>query len=118
MAVNPEGFTGSTAHDISAKKYGGPVRPVPSIVVMSTVQGRIVQNNPRRVALVFVNRSAFDITMDFVQPVVAGLGILCAANGGTVEMDVNDDGEIVAWELFGVSGGAGSNLYVLEVMRV
>src|SRR5256885_15484596 len=109
MAVAPEVFTGSTAHDISSRKYGGAVRPQSSIAVVGTTQGRILQNNPRRVAIVLVNRSSFDITADFLQPVVAGSGFLIAANGGSVEMDVNDDGEVVAWEVFAVSGGAGSN---------
>ncbi|SRR6266571_1994906 len=118
MAAEAPGGTGATAHDISAKLFGAVVRPVPKTAQVTAAGVRILENSPRRVGWLIINRSAFDISVDYVQPIDSTAAILIAANGGTISSLVQEDGETTAWELFGLSPSGNAGIRVIEFITV
>jgi len=108
----------TTAGRYSIIRFGGPTRFQTSTVSVGTSPTKIVGNNPRRVRLAIYNRSINNIDVDYVATVATGAGIPLAASSGIVEASIEDDGEAVISELYGVATAASSSVFVVEVVRV
>lgn len=81
---------------------------------IGTTAGQVFRQDPSRVSFLFVNLSLNNIT---IRPRIAPTstrGIRLAPNGGSVEVDWETDGEVVAWEWLGIADGAGSEFFALE----
>lgn len=99
-------------------RFGGPTRLRESVVIVGTSLVSLLGNNPRRVSWSAVSRGTGDITASFSRPVVAGVGFLLASFGGTVSANVEEDAELVTYELFAIATIAGNSVYVVEVERI
>lgn len=74
----------------------------------------IVPNNPRRLAIVFVNLSANNIYVSPDNDVAADHGIVLVPNGGTLSLNYREDLVLPSLAWYGISAGAGSDFYWLE----
>jgi len=85
--------------------------------VLTTVT-RIAGNNPRRVSITIYNRGLYNVDIDYVSSVAVGAGIPLSASSGVAVSTIEDDGEAVINEIYGIANGATSSVFVVEVMRV
>lgn len=109
---------GAIAAVLGAKRFDGPTRAEFNTVLVGTTSTRIMDNNPRRVAWLAVNISVSQGFLNFDNLVSSSNGIILGAGGGSVSVEVNEDGETPSWEVFGVCVGAAGNWWVYEVVRV
>jgi hypothetical protein len=121
MGVTPDTFTRggeTTASRFSLLRFGGPVRSLTTTVSVLTTVTRIVGNNPKRVSVTIYNRGTSNIDIDYSSAVTAGGGIPLSGSSGVAESTIEEDGETVISELYGISTTATSSVYVVEVIRV
>lgn len=113
----PSQFFGAAAEFI-AKKYGGPVEDLAVVESIGTTQSEVLRNNPERVFVLFVNLSANTMYVGYDDAVGSARGIVLAPNGGTYQVDVEEDFTIPVHAHHVISTGVTSNLYVLTVRRI
>ena len=89
-----------------------------STVSVATSVTRIVGNNPRRVQLTMYNRGVNNVDIDYVSSVTAGAGIPLTGSSGVAAATIEDDGEAVINEIYGIATTATSSVFVVEVIRV
>lgn len=121
LGVSPDTFTrggDTTAGRFSITRFGGPTTYRTSTVSVGTTATRIVGNNPRRVQFTIYNRSANSIDLDYVATVTANGGIPLSASSGVATSTIEDDGETVIGEVYGVASASASSVFVVEVLRV
>jgi hypothetical protein len=113
LAPLPEGAT--VARYIE-KRWGMRTRLVPlaTFAVLSTVS-RAVKGNPKRMALTITNVGTGVVTVGFDSSVTAGNGIPLAPSGGTLSLNVDEDGELVTYDVFAIAPAGGNNLLAWEV---
>jgi hypothetical protein len=109
---------GATAAEFAQRRFGGPTRLRSTTLSVGTTPTRLFQNNPRRVFWRAVNRSVNFGAIGFDQEFTAANGDLVGANGGSVSMDVNEDGEPVAWEVWTINDTAAGTWRLTEIERV
>lgn len=109
---------GAIAAVLGARRFDGPTRAEFNTVVVATTPTRILQNNPRRVAWLAVNISVNQGFLNFNNSVSSSNGIILGAAGGSVSVEVDEDGETPSWEVFGLCTGAAGNWWIYEVVRV
>jgi len=56
--------------------------------------------------------------LDYVSSVTANGGIPLSASSGVATSTIEDDGETVVGEIYGIASAASSSVFVVEVMRV
>lgn len=107
------------AHEVSVKRFGFPTRllenPVTNAIGVSAEP--ILAPNPDRVFWLIVNLSTNVVYIGFEQDVSATKGIWLDANGGWASMAVDEDGEAVAYGVYGLAAGAGSAIYVIAIEK-
>jgi len=108
----------TTAGRFSIIRFGGPTQFKTSTISVGTSPTKIVGNNPRRVRVTLYNRSLNNIDVDYVATVSAGGGVPLTASSGVIEASIDDDGEAVISELYGIASAASSSVFVVEVIRV
>ena len=108
----------STASAFALRRFGGPTTVRTSTVSVATSVTRIVGNNPRRVQLTIYNRGVNNVDIDYVSSVTSGAGIPLTGASGVAESTIEDDGEAVINEVYGVATTAASSVFVVEVIRV
>src|SRR5437016_2276427 len=102
MAQRPLG----AAAEFARLRFGGLTRPITAVTSVGvTGTDRVAPNNPNRIELIVVNAGTDLVTLDWNRPVVAGQGVRLAP-GNTVTFHVDDDGDLVGWELFGIGNTA------------
>jgi hypothetical protein len=109
---------GAIAAILGARRYDGPTRAKFNAVTVGTTTTRVLDNNPRRVAWMMVNISVNQGFANFDNSVSSSNGIILGAGGGSVSVEVDEDGETPAWEVFGVCTGAAGVWWVYEVVRM
>ena len=110
-------FPRGAADEFAFEKFKGAVtlrRSTPQIGLIPT---QIIPNNPDRVSFVISNVSGIDIRIGWDQQITTGLGILVPASGGWIQGEVDRDGGVIGWAVFGVSTVAATQLYVIEIIR-
>jgi len=105
------------AADFIAKKYDGGMAETETAESIGVAAGQVIGNDPERVFVLLVNLSANTIYVSFDTNVSSTNGILLAANGGSLEMDVESDLIFPIRALYALAAGAGSMLYVLTMRR-
>jgi len=119
--VRPGDFTRgteTTAGRFSITRFGGSTTSRTSTVSVLTTVTRIAGNNPRRVSITVYNRGVNNVDVDYVSSVTAGAGIPLTGASGVMQSTIEDDGEAVINELYGIATTATSSVFVVEVMRV
>lgn len=100
-----------------AKRFGGIFSERTSTTSVGVAVGSLVGNDPERIVLVVFNLSVNTVHLGFDADVSSSNGILIAASGGSMTMNVLDDATLVGREIFAVAAGAASNVYALELRR-
>lgn len=108
----------TTAGRFSIARFGGPITSRTSTVTVATTVTRIAGNNPRRVSITVYNRGANNVDVDYVATVTSGAGIPLTGSSGVLQSTIEDDGEAVINELYGIATTASSSVFVVEVIRV
>jgi len=119
--INPDTFTrgaDTTAGRFSIIRFGGPTTSRTSTVSVLTTVTRIAGNNPRRVSITIYNRGVNNVDIDYVSSVTAGTGIPLTGASGVAASTIEDDGEAVINEVYGIATTATSSVFVVEVLRV
>jgi hypothetical protein len=111
MAERP---TGSTAADFAFARYGARTRPIETRVTVGTTVTQVLANNPRRISAIIENRSgdAGAIGLDREFTLATGKHI---ADDGGVELEIEHEGEGVAYARYAIGAIAGT-WYVYEVV--
>lgn len=78
--------------------------------------GQIFRQDPSRVAFLFVNLSLNNIFLTPLGAPSSSNGIRVDANGGSLAVNWEEDGEVVAWEWLGIADGAASPFFALETI--
>ncbi|MBA7578135.1 hypothetical protein ES708_19991 [subsurface metagenome] len=73
----------------------------------------IVPNNPDRLGFIIVNLGATAMYVAWDRGVLASHGILIAPNGGSFTMIADEDGELVGYELFGISITSANDIFTM-----
>lgn len=113
----PAKLLGAAAEFIE-KKYGGATAETVDVVSVGITQTAVLRNDPERVFALLVNLSLNTIYVGFDQLVSASRGVVLAPNGGTYQVDVEEDFTVPIRAHFAVATAAASNLYVLTVRRI
>ena len=72
-------------------------------------------NNPDRLHYIAVNVGSFDVLVAWdIDEVRTGRGVRLGAQGGSVSLAVDEDGELVTYQAFAIGLGGGSTIYVIE----
>ncbi len=108
----------TTAGRFAIARFGGPTTSRTSTVSVATSVTRIVGNNPRRVSVTVYNRGVNNVDVDYVATVTSGGGIPLTGASGVMQSTIEDDGEAVVQELYGIATTASSSVFVVEVLRV
>lgn len=107
------------ARQIVTERWKGPtysrVNPVTDTV--ATTVTRVFRNHPDRVMWLAVNQSSYDGYVGFDTGVSSSKGILVPANGGYLELLLEEDGELVTQEVYAISPGGAGTWYFVEVIR-
>lgn len=107
-----------TLQDLLQKEFG--VKTIakinPIISSIGTDIKRVLDNNPNRLAWTIINLSSNDLYLGFDNDVSSNKGVYVAANGGSASMLYRDDFDPTGWEIWGKASGAGSNIYVIEIV--
>lgn len=103
--------------EVIQKKWGVLTRAQtnPLIEELGTSVQRILGNNPNRLGWVITNISDTNCYIALDRQVGADHGILLTSNGGLASMTMDEDFEAVAWEVFGLSGGANKDIFVISI---
>lgn len=109
---------GATAAEWSAKWFGGPTRLSRITVTIATTPTQVLGNNPKRVFWSANNRSVNDGALGGDNTLTFANGDLLPALGGRAESAVQEDGEAVAWAVFGIQNAAAGDWVVTEITRV
>ena len=110
--------TDTTAGRFSITRFGGPTQSRTSTVSVLTTVTRIAGNNPRRVSITIYNRGLNNVDIDYVSSVTSGTGIPLTGSSGVAASTIEDDGEAVINEIYGIATTATSSVFVVEVIRV
>lgn len=109
---------GATAAEWSKKWFGGPTRITRSTVTVGTTVTPILGNNPKRVFWAANNRSINDGAIGGDNTLTFATGDLLPALGGRAISTVQEDGEAVAWSVFGIQNAAAGDWVITEISRV
>lgn len=90
------------------------INPVIAAVGVAAIP--VIRNNPDRLGFVFINLSANIVYISPAPGVLATAGIRLDANGGMVSMVWDEDFELVSHEWYGIATGAGSAIFVSEII--
>lgn len=107
------------AASASEKIFGFPTRLVeaPEGSELGLAATQIFLNNPDRVFWLVVNLGPGTVYIAYKRQVDATHGIRLGPLGGFASSKVDEDGEAVAYELFGIATVANNDIYFLEVEK-
>jgi hypothetical protein len=98
--------------------YGGPVIEKESFTATGVLMAEVLGNDPDSLAVNFANTGAFDVFLNIRQDQGATIGFRLGANGGSVGMNVRDDGTLPSRQWFAASPGGASSLMIIRVRRL
>jgi hypothetical protein len=91
-------------------------RPLANTVAITATE--LWMSNADRLALVLQNLGAFPIYVGSSPTVTATTGLLLAAGGGVLSLNVADDGETPALGWWAIAVGGASAIFAAEVVGV
>lgn len=108
----------TTAGRWSIAKYGGPTTQVETLASVGTSVQRILVNNARRLGWIIYNRSSNSIDLSYKSSVTSGSGVPLPASNGFATVSIDFEGEAPISEVWAISSGASSSIYIVEYYRV
>ena len=105
------------AAEFLRERYKGELTEDETSVTVGTAVSTVIGSNPDRLGLLILNLSANTVYVSIDNSVSATNGIRLGANGGSVSLNVTDDGMIQTRTWYGLAAGAGSSVYVLDLTR-
>jgi len=120
MSVLPgELSPGQTAASYIEKKWGVRTRLVPlAVVPVLTTVTRALKNNPKRMQALIVNTGTGSIFGGFDSSLTVANGILISPLGGSLELLIDEDAELVAYDFFLIASAVGNNASVWEIEAI
>ena len=97
------------------RKFGVHTRsyPVASPTSCLTTVTPLLPNNPDALGYILVNLGVTAMYVAWDRGVLASHGVLVAPNGGSFSLIADEDGELVGWELFGISITAANDIFIM-----
>lgn len=97
------------------KKFGVKTRayPIADPVSCLTTVTVILPNNPDRLAYTHVNLGDTEEYVAWDRGVGADHGVYVAPNGGSFSLAADEDGELVGYELFGISITSANDIFTM-----
>lgn len=105
------------AAEFLRERYKGELTEDETSVSVGTAVSTIIGGNADRLGLLILNLSNNTVFVSIDNSVSATNGIRLGANGGSVALNVTDDGMIQTRTWYGLATGAGSSVYVLDLTR-
>lgn len=105
------------AAEFLRERYKGELTEDENSVTVGTAVSTVIEGDADRLGLLILNLSVNEIYVSIDNSVSATNGIRLGANGGSIALNVTDDGMIQTRTWYGLSTGAGSACYVLELSR-
>jgi len=101
------------------KRLGFPTRPTINPVTNSvaTTATKILNNNPDRIFWLVINLSVNKGYVGWDGEVASTKGVPIAPSGGYVSCTVEEDGELVIYEVWAVNENAAGTYYIVEIER-
>jgi hypothetical protein len=120
--ITRKGDTGQSwlpgsAAQIAASRFLGITSSEETEITAGTTQSTIAPADPERVVLSIVNLSSGVAYVALSPAVSATRGIALAANGGSITITADDDGELVTRAWYALATLASSPLYRIVVRR-
>lgn len=118
MSLEQLAPSGATAAAYSEKRWGGPTRLVPTpLVAVALTATRILQANPRRMAYTATNPGQGSLYIGWDGTLTALSGILVPTLGGSVSLNIDEDGEWCTYELWAIAIQANTFISTWEMIR-
>ena len=97
------------------RKFGVTTRayPIADPVSCLTTVTVILPNNPDRLAFIIVNLGETAMYVAWDRGVLASHGVYVGPNGGSFAMMADEDGELVGYELFGISITSANDIFTM-----
>lgn len=83
---------------------------IPRTVAVGTTAERILDQNPNRIQIVFLNPTTNDLFIDTSAEVTLGDGFSVPAGNGSVVFNVDQDGDVPTSEWYAVADTAGTEV--------
>jgi hypothetical protein len=90
----------------------------PLAVTVTTSKAKVLNANPNRFSVLFMNIGSYDIYLSPLTDVASSKGLILGAGGGAASFAADEDGELPTQEFWGIAIGGSSTLYVMEVKAV
>lgn len=90
----------------------------PLVSSLGTSAVKVLDNNGDRLGWVVINLSSNTVYLALKSDVGSSKGVFVAPNGGSAMMIWDEDFQMTGWELWGKASGAGSAIYVIEVVAI
>lgn len=106
------------AYRFIEKWFGTPVRVKPTATTATTSDASLVGNDPDRVGLTIINLgvSTIYVVPDSDAPASSTNGIVLSPQGGTMNLDVMEDGPLPSYGWHAIAASGTPNLLVLELL--
>ena len=106
---------GATVAQYITKKWGIKTRLVPlQVFAVLATPSRIIKNNPRRFGLTILNQGTSAVFLGWDSSVSITNGLFLAPTGGSISLVVDEDAELISYDMWAVSAAAGNNLSIWE----
>ena len=100
------------------RKFGVSTRAIQDPVTVLcpfAASATILRNNPDRLGYIVVNLGTTAMYVAWDSTVSATHGVYVAPNGGSFSLIADEDGDLVGWELFGISITSDNDIFIVEV---
>jgi len=92
---------------VSATREG-----IDSPVSVTTTADRILDQNPNRLFLTFINPSTNNVWIDPSADVAVGEGFIVSSNNGVTTFQIQEDGDVTTAEFHAIANGGPADLVV------
>ena len=97
---------------------GGPTTDQDSTFTVQTAVGIMLQANPDRVGVLFINNGANDVYIGLTSATAVNSGMKLPAAGGNFIANVRDDFTLPARTFYAIANGGTASVYILEIFRL
>lgn len=107
------------AASASERAFGFPtrVRECPPGSTLTTTMSQVFRNDPNRVFWHVVNLGTGTMHLAYNRQVAGTHGMRLVAGGGFVTSTVDEDGEVVGHDVYGISSALNDPVYFFEILR-
>ena len=104
--------------ELFLKTYGGFAGHAELLTTIGTTRIQVLNNDPERSSVVFVNVGADFIHVTPSTKIASGSGIALGPNGGFLSVLLPEDAPLPSMPWHAVADSAGNDLYILTTVRV